>query len=394
MDFDFSEAEQKFAVEVEQWLVDNHDPEVMDLTRENFSQLADTPARRAFMKRLAKQGWLGMSWPKQYGGQGIEGVYEFILNEALARHGAPQIGKGVGIIGKTLIRHGNDKLKKEFLPQILSAEVEFAVGYSEPQAGSDSANMQLKAEKVEGGWNLNGQKMWTTSAHFADWYWVGARTDPEKKKHDGLSLFLIPMNHPNLEVQSLPTIGKDTTNQVFFEDVFVPEDYMVGKQGSGFRYIAEALDLERFTMFTLSPIEDRSNLLVEWVKAATRDDEPLRNDVNVRRIIAHIVTDTHVAKGLGKRFLSAAMAGGDKPPSIESSEYKLFTTTLSQRVCKDALDVTGAAGQIREGQEDAPLAGRFEGAYRATLNETVGGGSSEIQKNIIARRKLGLPKNF
>jgi alkylation response protein AidB-like acyl-CoA dehydrogenase len=394
MDFDFSEPEQKFAVEVEQWLVDNHDPEVMDLTRENFSQLADTPARRAFMKRLAKQGWLGMSWPKQYGGQGIEGVYEFILNEALARHGAPQIGKGVGIIGKTLIRHGSDKLKKEFLPQILSAEVEFAVGYSEPQAGSDSANMQLKAERVEGGWKLNGQKMWTTSAHFADWYWVGARTDPEKKKHDGLSLFLIPMNHPNLEIQSLPTIGKDTTNQVFFEDVFVPEDYMVGKQGSGFRYIAEALDLERFTMFTLSPIEDRSNLLVEWVKSATRDDEPLRNDVNVRRIIAHIVTDTHVAKGLGKRFLSAAMAGGDKPPSIESSEYKLFTTTLSQRVCKDALDVTGAAGQIREGQEDAPLAGRFEGAYRATLNETVGGGSSEIQKNIIARRKLGLPKNF
>jgi len=394
MDFDFSEAEQKFAVEVEQWLVDNHDPEVMDLTRENFSQLADTPARRAFMRRLAKQGWLGMSWPKQYGGQGIEGVYEFILNEALARHGAPQIGKGVGIIGKTLIRHGSDKLKKEFLPQILSAEVEFAVGYSEPQAGSDSANMQLKAERVEGGWKLNGQKMWTTSAHFADWYWVGARTDPEKKKHDGLSLFLIPMNHPNLEIQSLPTIGKDTTNQVFFEDVFVPEDYMVGKQGSGFRYIAEALDLERFTMFTLSPIEDRSNLLVEWVKSATRDDEPLRNDVNVRRIIAHIVTDTHVAKGLGKRFLSAAMAGGDKPPSIESSEYKLFTTTLSQRVCKDALDVTGAAGQIREGQEDAPLAGRFEGAYRATLNETVGGGSSEIQKNIIARRKLGLPKNF
>ena len=394
MDFDFSEPEQKFAVEVEQWLVDNHDPEVMDLTRENFSQLADTPARRAFMKRLAKQGWLGMSWPKQYGGQEIEGVYEFILNEALARHGAPQIGKGVGIIGKTLIRHGSDKLKKEFLPQILSAEVEFAVGYSEPQAGSDSANMQLKAERVEGGWKLNGQKMWTTSAHFADWYWVGARTDPEKKKHDGLSLFLIPMNHPNLEIQSLPTIGKDTTNQVFFEDVFVPEDYMVGKQGSGFRYIAEALDLERFTMFTLSPIEDRSNLLVEWVKSATRDDEPLRNDVNVRRIIAHIVTDTHVAKGLGKRFLSAAMAGGDKPPSIESSEYKLFTTTLSQRVCKDALDVTGAAGQIREGQEDAPLAGRFEGAYRATLNETVGGGSSEIQKNIIARRKLGLPKNF
>ncbi len=393
MDFDFSPEEQKFADEVEQWLVENHDPVVMDPHRENFSQLADTPERRAFMKKLAAKGWLGMSWPKEYGGKEIEGVYEFILNEALSRHAAPQIGKGVGIIGKTLIRHGNEKLKAEFLPKILAAEIEFAVGYSEPQAGSDAANMQLKAEKVEGGWKLNGQKMWTTSAHFADWYWVGARTDPDKPKHDGLSLFLIPMKHPGLEVQSLPTIGKDTTNQVFFKDVFVPDDYLVGKRGRGFQMISEALDLERFTMFTLSPIADRTRVLVEWVREAKRDDEPLKDDPNVRRLIAQIVTDTAVAKALSTRFVCAAKGGG-KPPTIESSQYKLFTTTLSQRVCKDALDITGAAGTIMEGQDEAPLRGRFEGAYRATMNETVGGGSSEIQKNIIARRHLGLPKNF
>jgi alkylation response protein AidB-like acyl-CoA dehydrogenase len=393
MDFDFSPEEQKFADEVEQWLVDNHDPVVMDPTRENFTQLADTPERRAFMKKLAQKGWLGMSWPKQYGGQEIEGVYEFILNEALARHAAPQIGKGVGIIGKTLIRHGSEKLKKEFLPKILAAEIEFAVGYSEPQAGSDAANMQLKAEKVEGGWKLNGQKMWTTSAHFADWYWVGARTDPDKPKHDGLSLFLIPMDHPGLEVQSLPTIGKDTTNQVFFKDVFVPDDYLVGQRGRGFQMISEALDLERFTMFTLSPVTERTKVLVDWVKTAKRDGKPLREDRDTRRLIANIVTDTAVAKALSTRFVCAAMAGG-KPPTVESSQYKLFTTTLSQRVCDEALDVTGVAGTIREGQDEAPIRGRFEGAYRATMNETVGGGASEIQKNIIARRHLGLPKNF
>ena len=393
MDFDLSPEEQKFADAVEQWLVDNHDPVVMDHHRENFSQLSDTPERRAFMKKLAKQGWLGMSWPKEYGGQEIEGVYEFILTEALARHAAPQIGKGVGIIGKTLIRHGSEKLKKEFLPQILNAEVEFAVGYSEPQAGSDAANMQLKAEKVEGGWNLNGQKMWTTSAHFAEWYWVGARTDPDKSKHAGLSLFLIPMNHPGLEVQSLPTIGKDTTNQVFFEDVFVPDDYLVGERGKGFQYISEALDLERFTMFTLSPITGRTKVLVDYAKTTTRDDKPIRENPDTRRLIANIVTDTAVAKALSTRFLCAARAGG-KPPTVQSSQYKLFTTSLSQRVCDEALDITGAPGTIREGQELAPLLGRFEGAYRATMNETVGGGSSEIQKNIISRRHLGLPKNF
>jgi alkylation response protein AidB-like acyl-CoA dehydrogenase len=393
MNFDFTPEEQTFADEVEAWLVENHDPVVMDHHRENFSQLSDTPERRAFMKKLAAKGWLGMSWPKEYGGQEIEGVYEFILTEALARHAAPQIGKGVGIIGKTLIRHGSDKLKQEFLPKILSAEVEFAVGYSEPQAGSDAANMQLKADKVEGGWNLNGQKMWTTSAHFAEWYWVGARTDPDKSKHNGISLFLIPMDHPGLEVQSLPTIGKDTTNQVFFEDVFVPDDYLVGVRGRGFQYIAEALDLERFTMFTLSPITNRTQVLVDYAKTSKRDGKPVRENPDTRRLIANIVTDTAVSKALSTRFLCAARGGG-KPPTIPSSQYKLFTTSLSQRVCDEALDISGAAGTIREGQELAPLLGRFEGAYRATMNETVGGGSSEIQKNIIARRHLGLPKNF
>ena len=168
--------------------------------RENMTQINDTPRRQAFMRRVAEKGWLGLTWPEEYGGQNGEGVYEYLLNEALAGVGAPQIGKGVGIIGKTLIRHGSEKLKREFLPKILKSEVEFAVGYSEPQAGSDAASMQLEALRDGDGWRLNGQKMWTTSAHFADWYWVGARTKKEDK-HGGITLFLIPMDHPGLEVQ-------------------------------------------------------------------------------------------------------------------------------------------------------------------------------------------------
>jgi hypothetical protein len=392
VDFDFTAEEQAFAREVEAWLVANHDPVVMDHTRENFSQLVDTPERRAFMRKLAERGWLGMSWPKAYGGREIEGVYEFVLNEALARHAAPQIGKGVGIIGKTLIRHGSEKLKREFLPKILAAEIEFAVGYSEPQAGSDAANMQLKAEKVAGGWKLNGQKIWTTSAHFADWYWVGARTDPEKPKHDGISLFLLPMDAKGLEVQSMPTIGKDTTNQVFFTDVFVPDDHLVGERGRGFQYISEALDLERFTMFTLSPIEERTRLVCEYVRTARRDGAPLRDDPIVRQQIAQLATATAVARALSIRFVCAAKGGG-KPPTTDSAQYKLFATQLSQRTCDVALDIMGPAGQLKVDTGDAPLAGRFEGAYRATVVETIGGGASEIQKNIIARRKLGLPRN-
>ena len=245
MNFEFSEEQYAFLEEVDRFLEENYDPEVMDPSRENMSQLVDTPKRRAFMKKIGQRGWLGMTWPKEYGGSEGEGVYEYLLNERLAGAGCPQIGKGVGIIGKTLIRHGSEKLKQEFLPKILENDIEFAVGYSEPQAGSDAAAMALKAVRDGDGWRLNGQKIFTTSAHFAEWYWFGARTDPEAPKHKGITLFLMPMDAPGLEIQAMPTIGeREITNQVFFDDAFVLDEYRVGELNKGFQYISEALDLE------------------------------------------------------------------------------------------------------------------------------------------------------
>ena len=394
VDFEFSAEERAFAAEVEAFLDAEATPEVADVTRENMAQIVDTPARRAFMRKLAARGWLGMTWPREYGGQEKDGVYEYLLNEALARRGAPQIGKGVGIIGKTLIRHGSEKLKREFLPRIVAGEIEFAVGYSEPQAGSDAANMQLKATKVEGGWRLDGQKIWTTSAHFADWYWVGARSDPDKPKHDGISLFLVPMDHPGLEVRATWTIGDERTNEVFFDDVFVPDEYLVGERGKGFRYISEALDLERFTLFTFSPIEQRLEELVDYVRGARRDGRPLRGDPRVRQRIANLAAEAEVARVLGLRFVDAARRVDAKPPTVEASQYKLFATQLSQRVANAMVDLAGPGGQLRVHTEGAPLRGRPDMSYRYSVIDTIGGGSSEIQKNIIARRGLGLPRNF
>lgn len=394
MNFEFSEEEKKFVEEVEEFIRENDDPEVMDPTRENMSQLVDTPKRRAFMRKIGERGWLGMTWPAEYGGSGRDGVYEYLLNERLAAVGAPQIGKGVGIIGKTLIRNGSEKLKRELLPKILRNEVEFAIGYSEPQAGSDAANMQLRATRDGDGWRLNGQKIFTTSAHFAEWYWVAARTDPQAPKHHGITLFLLPMNSPGLTVHAMPTIGeREITNQVFFDDVYVSDEYRVGELNKGFTYVSEALDLERFTMFTFSPIERRTQLLCEYVAEEERDGKPLREDPVVRQRIAWLVTQTEVARVLGLRFVAKAMKGG-APPTIEASTYKLFATTHSQRVANAAMDIAGPASQLRVGMEGAPMGGRADTSYRCTVVETIGGGSSEIQKNIIARRKLGLPKNF
>jgi len=345
------------------------------------------------MAQMGEQGWLGMTWPKQYGGQAGEGVYEYLLNEQLAGRGGPQIGKGVGIIGKTIIRHGNERLKQEFLPKILRNEVEFAVGYSEPNAGSDAASMQLKATKVDGGWVLNGQKTWTTSAHFAEWYWVGARTDPEAAKHHGITLFLVPLDQPNITINAIWTMGDERTNEVYLDDVFVPDDYVVGELNHGFQYISEALDLERFTMFTFSPIAQRLDLLIEYVKTTVRDGVPLKDDPVIRRRIARLVTEAEVARVMGFKFVFESAKGG-AAPTAEASEYKLFATELSRRLADASMDIGGPGSQLRVKTEDAPMQGRAESTYRYTVIDTIGGGASEIQKNIIARRKLGLPKNF
>jgi hypothetical protein len=397
MNFDFSPEQEAFRAEVEAFLDANDDPEVFDPTRENMAQIVDTPKRRALMKKLGEQGWLGITWPREYGGQEGEGIYEYILNEALAARGGPQIGKGVGIIGKTLIAHGSEFLKEEFLPKILANEVEFAVGYSEPEAGSDAAAMKLKATETEGGWILNGQKTWTTSAHFAEWYWVGARTDPDAPKHFGITLFLVPMDHPGITVQGIWTMGDERTNDVFFDDVFVPEEYVVGQLNHGFQYISQALDLERFTMFTFSPVKQRLDLLLDHVRTTTRDGRPLREDPRVRSRIARLATTAAVAHGMGLRVVDASMkaeAGGGTPPTIEASEYKLFTTEFSKALADASMDLGGPGAQLRVGTAGAPMAGRAESTYRYTVLDTIGGGTSEVQKNIISRRGLGLPKNF
>jgi alkylation response protein AidB-like acyl-CoA dehydrogenase len=340
-----------------------------------------------------------MTWPKEYGGSEGEGVYEYLLNEALAGRGGPQIGKGVGIIGKTLIAHGNDFLKEKFLPMILRNEVEFAVGYSEPNAGSDAAAMRLKAERTEqdgvSGWLLNGQKTWTTSAHFAEWYWLGTRTDPDDK-HRGITLMLVPLDQPGITIRPIWTMGDERTNEVFIEDVFVPDDYVVGEVGRGFQYISQALDLERFTMFTFSQIRQRLDLLCDYVRNEERDGEPLRGDPVVRRRIAHLVTEAEVARCLGLRVVDASVQAekGAPPPTVESSQYKLYATEYSRRLADASMDLGAPGTQLRVKTGDAPMAGRAESTYRYTVIDTIGGGASEIQKNVIARRGLGLPKNF
>ncbi len=361
----------------------------MDPTREGMAQLVDTPPRREFMRKLAERGWLGMSWPKVYGGQDAAGIFEYLLNEELATVGAPLIGKGVGIVGKTIMRHGSEKLRKEFLPKILNGQIEFAIGYSEPNAGSDLAALSLKATKTEGGWVLNGQKRFTTSAHFADWYWLAARTDPEAPKHKGITLFLVPMDSKGIEVVNMPCLAGERTNEVFLDDVFVPDDFVVGELNKGFYYISEALDFERFTLFTVSAFVKKYTALREYLRTATRDGKPLRDDPEVRKTVARLATRIEACKMHCLRVISKAAAG--EVPNIEAAMFKLWLSMTAQELAEAFITIAGPDGVLRRGTEHAPIDGRFENYYQYSVLETVGAGTSEVQRNIIARRALGLP---
>ncbi|MFO0687801.1 MAG: acyl-CoA dehydrogenase family protein [Myxococcota bacterium] len=392
MDFELPEDVLAFEREVVAFLEANRSDDVMDRNPEHLSQTVETPAKRAFMRKLAEKGWLGMSWPKQYGGQERSGIYDFVLTEALSRYGAPQPGKGVGIVGKTIIRHGNEELKSYFLPRIIRGEIEFAIGYSEPQAGSDAASMQLKATRddARGGYVLDGQKIWTTSAHFADWYWVGARTS--EHKHKGITLFLVPMNHPGFQIHPTWTIGDERSNEVFFNSVFVPDSHVVGKVGEGWTYICEALDLERFAMLPVGPVEMKLKGLIEYVATATLDGEPLAQDPIVRQTIAKLAADLEVARKLQRKVISEALK--NRVPTVEAAMYKMWQSQLGQRIANYALELIGPDAALKPDAPEAPAGGRYERSYRYTVVDTIGGGTSEIQRNIIAGRGLGLPKTF
>jgi len=393
MDFEFSAEEREFIQQVQQFLDNEKEHpdagENMDPDRESDSWFANSPERRGFVKRLGQAGYLGMSWGVEYGGKDKGSIYDYLLNEELSRVGAPLIGKGVGCIGKTIIAHGSEKLKKEFLPKILNAEIEFALGYSEPSAGSDLASLKLRAERRGDQWVLNGQKMWTSSAHFADWCWLAARTDPAAPKHKGISVFLVPLDQPGITISEIKTMGGHRTNQVFYDDVTLSDDYLVGEANKGWTYVCEALDFERFTLYTISPLLVKLEALVELLKITRRDGVALAEMPVVRSQMAHLSSEVEIAKMLQRRVICSAMK--NNVPTVEAAMYKLYSTVLGRRMTDFALDTLGPMGLLTRGVPEAPANGKWEKSYRATAVDTIGGGTSEIQKNIIASRGLGLP---
>ncbi|MGH2725851.1 MAG: acyl-CoA dehydrogenase family protein, partial [Actinomycetota bacterium] len=254
---------ESFREEVRAFVEQEYDPLIP--TQGPFPQ-ADTAEKAAFIRKLAAKNWLGLDWPVAFGGRGLDEIYQIVLQEELEYVLHPSLSVEVGMIGQTIVRHGSDELKREILPRIIAGELSIALGYSEPEAGSDLANLQLRAVRQGDHFVLNGQKMFTSAAHFSDMIWLAVRTNPEAAKHKGISLLLVDTNGPGIEVRRIDTMADHQTNMVYFTDAPVPAGRLVGEIDRGWNYIVEALDYERLKGLPFGGLQRDLDELVAWAR--------------------------------------------------------------------------------------------------------------------------------
>jgi alkylation response protein AidB-like acyl-CoA dehydrogenase len=345
----------------------------------------------AFNKKLAKKGWIAPAWPKEYGGLGWSHINQMIFSEELAYAGAPDGGRvfNVGMIGPTLIVHGTPEQKAEHLPRITNAEVTWCQGYSEPGAGSDLASLQTRAVRDGDDYVVNGQKIWTTGAHHADWCFLLVRTDPDAPKHKGISFLLVDMKTPGITVRPLINMaGYHEFNEVFFEDVRVPVRNRVGEENRGWYVAMTLLDFERSNVASIAANQRQLELLMQLWRER-------RSGEAYRDILRHRIADLWVANEVGRMlaYRIAWMQEAGRIPNYEASVIKVFATELAQRITNFGVNLFGPAGALEPDSKYAVANGVFEKGHLVNVAPTIYSGSSEIQRNIIAQRGLGLPRD-
>ncbi len=384
----FGPEEERFRQELRDFL----DRELTDeIRRQHAMDKGVGPEARAFSLKLGATGWLGLGWPEEYGGSGGSILHEYILVQEFARQEAfvPNIVARF-MCGPVILRHGSEELKREFLPRIARGEIEFGLGYTEPSAGSDLASMRMQAVETEDCFVINGQKTFNTESHYADYHWLAARTDPDAPRHKAISLFVVDQKAPGITVHPIETLGGERTNEVFYDDVRVPKSRLVGQKNRGFYYMAEALDYERLMLFQNVRLIPPLKRLIAYTKQARRNGRRLCDIPAVRSGLAKIAVEIEVARCLEERAFSLLVEG--QALGFESGIVKLFGSELRQRFFYLSMDILGLWGRLDEHDPSAPLEGEMERLCRMSVVDTIGGGTSEILRNVIAMRGLGLPR--
>jgi len=399
MDYRFTPEQEALRKEFVSWLETNL-PDNWDPSRHRNYDSEEERARayRDFQRLLSDAGYVGLQYPKQYGGQGKTLMEEVVVLQILASTCMELRGPGVvthGMVVPTLFVCGNEEQKREFLPKILDGTHIWCQGFSEPNAGSDVANVSTRAVKKNGNYILNGQKVWTSFAQVADYAIMLVRTDPNVAKHKGMSYLLLDMNLPGVEVRPITQItGEQEFNEVYMEDVKVPEEMLVGKEGDGWRIAITTLMFERALgdAVMAAAYEKNLQLMADMARQCKRAGKPVIEDPIFRQQLAHDYTEVMVLKYHGLRSLSTQIQGGI--PGPEGSIGKLLWSEPNQRITESALGMQGPYGQIMGGSPWSVQDGHWQYGFLRSKGNTIEAGSSEIQRNIIGERVLGLPKDM
>jgi alkylation response protein AidB-like acyl-CoA dehydrogenase len=346
------------------------------------------PAIKECVRALAAANLLGVGWPKEYGGQGFSAIEQHIFFEEAKRVNAPIPLVTLNTVGPTLVRFGTDEQKREFLPAILGGTVEFAIGYSEPAAGSDLASLRTTAVRDGDEYVINGQKMFTSGAGFADYVWLAARTDPEAHRHKGISLFIVPTSAAGFSHKPLHTMPGVSTYYTFYDDVRVPASALVGAENDGWKLITTQLNFERAALGTLGALEPLFEKTLKWATETTLDGARVIDQPWVQLALARVEAQVAAYKLVNLR-VNAAMSKGALEMG-EASAAKVFGTELTQKVAGELTEILDRNG-ARSGP-DAPLRGALDLAVRTAVLNTFGGGANEIQRTIIAMAGLGMPR--
>ncbi len=380
--------EEKFRQEVSDFL----DRELTDeIRRQHAMDKGLGPEGRAFALKLGARGWLGLGWPKEYGGSGGSIVHEFILVQEFARHEVHIPNEIARLMaGPIILHHGSEEMKKEFLPGIAKGETEFGLGYTEPQAGSDLMAMQMRAVEEGDFFVINGQKMFNTESHYADYHWLAAKTDPTGTRHKSISLFVVDQRAPGITINPIQTMGGERTNEIFYDEVKVPKSRLVGEKNMGFYYMVSALNYERLMISQAERLTPILNRIIQYTKETRRNNMLLADDPLVRNKLAQMAIEIEVAKCLEYRAFAMLLEG--RTPDYEAGIVKLFGSELRQRFAYNAMEILGFFGLLEEGSKWSPLKGEIARLSRASVVDTIGGGTSEIIRNVTAIRGLKLPR--
>ncbi|MBW1848929.1 MAG: acyl-CoA dehydrogenase family protein [Deltaproteobacteria bacterium] len=383
MDFEYSEEEKQFRQTLDDFFEKEKD--LAEGTKIEWnSGMGYGPASWEMLKKIGQNGWLCPTWPKEYGGLSLSYMYRYIIQEKMHHYLNIYSTVGAGMAGPVILNHGSEEQKEFFLPKIAKGEVEFALGYTEPEAGSDLASLDINVKDEGDHFIINGQKMFNTRAHYAQYHWLGSRTQKTTPKYKGISLFIIDLKTSGISLTPYYTVGGERTNGVFYDNVNVPKSALVGELNRGFYYILEALAYERIS--TVAGVERDFSEILEYARKTGKGKDPL-----IRQKLAESAIDIEAARLLALKVASMLDAG--TIPSHEASMLKIMVSESEQKLINTAMQIMGPYGQLRTGSKWAQLDGEVERVYRDSLEELIIRGTSEIMRNVIAERGLKLPRS-